>query len=70
MRIIKTNSSDYGLYINTINTVRNKTFGTSDISEVVEKIIGDVLFEGDQALIELTKEYDGALLTTDTKRVE
>lgn len=47
-------------------------YGSSDVEnveETVKKIIGYVLFKDDQALIELTKKYDGALLTTDSIRV-
>lgn len=70
MRIIKTNSQDFESDIEGQNFFRRQGIKIPDVEKAVNKIIVDVLSEGDQALIELTKEYDDALLTTGTIRVE
>ncbi len=70
MRIIKTNSPDFEDDLEGQNFFRRLGIKIPDVEKAVKKIIVDVLSEGDQALIELTKEYDDALLTTGTIRVE
>ena len=70
MKIIKTNSRDFDPYINLINIVRKRTFGISDITEVVKKIMEEVMFHGDQALLDFTKEFDGVSLSVDRLRVD
>ncbi len=71
MKIINTSSQDFKFDLERQNIIRPEglEYGSPDVEETVEKIIGDVCFQGDQALIELTKELDGALLTTDSIRV-